>query len=110
MKFLLPIGFSLLMGAAVYGQNPPQTPVEQHDDAQAVTVMGCLTKDASTGNYVITNAKTGEKLMFAGPDQLQTYVNHTVQMTGSMMSQGGEKAFRPQTVKTISDSCESSQR
>ena len=60
--------------------------------------------------YVITDTKSGEKVTFPGPDKLDTYVNHTVQLTGKMMNRSGEKAFQPETVKMVSASCESPQK
>jgi hypothetical protein len=107
MKTVLALTFSLFLGAAAYGQNPPpQTPPAQEQDQQAVTVTGCLTKAPTAGDYVIKDSKTGEKLIFAGPDRLDQYLNHTVQLTGKMLTQSGEKAFQPQSIRTVSASCE----
>ena len=112
MKTLLTLTLSLFLGAAAYAQNPPQQtpPPPDQQDTQATTVTGCLVKGANTGEYMITNSKTGEKLTFAGPDRLDSYVNHTVQLTGKMMMSGNEKSFQPQSIKTVSDTCEGAQK
>jgi len=108
MKTLLTLTISMFLGAAAYAQNPPQQtpPSQDQQDTQSTTVTGCLTKGANTGEYMISDSKTGEKLTFAGPDRLDSYVNHTVQLTGKMMMSGNEKSFQPQSIKTISNACE----
>jgi len=106
MKFLLPITFSLFLGTAAYAQNPQQTPQTQQDPSdQSTTVTGCLAKGTNAGEYAIKDSKTGETYTFAGPERLESYVGHTVQLTGKMMARGGEKSFQPQSIKTVSDSC-----
>ena len=94
MKTLLTLTISMFLGAAAYAQNPPQQtpPSQDQQDTQSTTVTGCLTKGANTGEYMISDSKTGEKLTFAGPDRLDSYVNHTVQLTGKMMMSGNEKS------------------
>ncbi len=103
MKFLLPITLAMFLGGGLYAQNPP-APQDQQDTG-GTTITGCLTKGTSTGEYVITDSKSGEKTTFAGPDRLESYVNHTVQLTGKMMAHGGEKTFQPQSIKTVSNTC-----
>ena len=106
MKFLLPLTLSVFLSAAAFAQNPPPQPQDQQD-TQGTTITGCLTKGQNTGEYVITDSKTGEKMTFAGPDRLDTYVNHTVQLTGKLVNSGAsEKTFQPQSIKTISNACE----
>ncbi len=112
MKFLATLTLTMFLGAAAYAQNPPpRTPPSQdQQDSQSTTVTGCLTKGSNTGEYQIKDSKTGETLTFAGPDRLESYVNHTVQLTGKMMASGNEKSFQPQSIKTVSNSCEGAQR
>ena len=107
------------LGIVAFAQNPrPATPPSQQTDpsdppaqagGQPMTVTGCLMKGTSPSEYAITDNKSGEKLSFAAPDQLQKYLNQTVQLTGTVMNRGGAKAFRPESVKAISPSCERSQ-
>ena len=73
MKFLLPITLAMFLGGGLYAQNPP-APQDQQDTG-GTTITGCLTKGTSTGEYVITDSKSGEKTTFAGPDRLESYVN-----------------------------------
>jgi len=110
MKFFLPLTFSFFVGSAgaILAQNPPQQtppPQERQANPQAVTVTGCLTKATTEGEYVIADSKSGEKYTFPGPDRLQTYLNHTVELTGVMADQGGDRAFQPKTIRSVSDSC-----
>jgi hypothetical protein len=102
MKFLLPLA---LLAASAFAQQQPQTPppAQQND---AVTVVGCLTKGATDTSYVVTDQKSGEKYNFTASQQLDSYLNHTVQLTGTMTQNGGDKAFQPQKIRTVSNSCE----
>lgn len=68
-------------------------------------MTGCLTKGSGATEYVITDDKSGEKVPFNGPAQLDKYVNQTVKLTGTMASQGADKVFRPQTINQVSPSC-----
>jgi hypothetical protein len=106
MKFLLALTLCTVLGTAAYAQRPPASQQPEDQQSQSTTVTGCLTKGASTGEYIISDSKTGEKLTFAGPDRLESYVNHTVQLTGKMIMNGTEKSFQPQSIKTVSNSCE----
>jgi hypothetical protein len=111
MKFLLPLTISLLFstlaGAAV-AQDPPQQ--SQPPSGNSVTITGCLTKGATEGQYTITDSKTGEKVNFSAAQPLDSYLNHTVQMTGTMSSDNTstEKSFTPRTIKTVGDTCSGS--
>ena len=100
-----PLFLSVLMlaGTTMFAQQQPPTPNE--NGRQMETLTGCLTKSATEGEYVLSD-KNGEKYTFRGPQRLDSYVNHTVQMSGTMMSQNGEKRFQPQSVKTVSDTCQ----
>lgn len=99
---VLTLLFSLLTAGAAFAQSPPQpTPAQTQSDDQAITVTGCLSKDSGTGNYVLTDPKSGDKYSFAGSSRLDAYLNHTVQLTGHMIN----KSFQPQTIKSISESC-----
>jgi len=109
MKFFLPIAM-LIAGAAAAQQNPPQTPPQEQQQQQqqngSATVVGCLTKGAAENQYTITDSKTGEKYDFKASQQLDTYVNHTVHLTGTMAQSGDQKSFQPATIRTVANSCE----
>ena len=70
-----------------------------------VTVTGCLTKGSGTNEYQVSDSKTGEKIPFTAPAQLDKYVNQTVKLTGTMASQGSDKVFKPQAIDQVSPSC-----
>ena len=103
----------LALGSIAYGQNPPQaappqtpsqaSPSQSPSDSGKTTVTGCLTKGSAAGQYTITDAKTGDKTQFAGPEQLDKYLNQTVSLTGT---QGQDKAFKPESINQVSASCE----
>jgi hypothetical protein len=102
------------MGIAAFGQTPNQrTPPSQQQaepneqaGGQPMTIIGCLMKGDTPAQYAITDNKSGEKISFAAPDQLQKFLNQTVQLTGSVMNRGGQRSFQPQSVKAVSPSCE----
>ena len=107
------------LGIAALAQNPNQrappsqqpNQSEQNEQAggQPMTLTGCLMKGTQPQKYGITDNKPGENISFAAPEQLQGYLNQTVQLVGTVMIRGGQKAFRPESVKAISTSCERSQ-
>jgi hypothetical protein len=107
------------LGTLSFAQAPAQQrrpPAQQADpggdpaaatEGGSLTVTGCLMKGTSANEYSITDAKSGEKYTFGAPDQLQRYLNQTVELTGTVTNQGADKAFRPSSVKSIAPSCES---
>jgi hypothetical protein len=111
--FLLTAAFSMVTaaGTAMYAQTPePQTPPSQQHDptagGQPTTITGCLMKGASPDQYVITENKSGQKLSFGGPSQLDKFLNQTVQLSGTTSKVGGEESFKPESIKSISASCQ----
>ncbi|HTS63643.1 MAG TPA: hypothetical protein VMH28_16575 [Candidatus Acidoferrales bacterium] len=102
---------SLALGTLVYGQatdqNPQSQPQQQQpqNDAPKVSVTGCLAKSATT-TYTITDQKTGDKFPFEGPQQLDRFVNQTVTLTGTMRTEGSTKVFKPETINSVSPTCE----
>ena len=112
-QIILPSLCVVLMGIGItaQAQNPrPQSPPSQQrepDDAQSVTLTGCLTKGAASGEYVLADQKSGEKVQFAASEKIEPFVNQTVQLTGRKISQGGDTQFQPESVKRVSSSCES---
>jgi hypothetical protein len=116
-RLFLPLTFSVALGlgSVALAQNPSQrTPPSQQNPAQqqeeqgngqSVTFIGCLAKATTPDQYVITENKSGQKVTFGGPNQLEKYLNQTVQLTGTMMNKGGEKSFQPESLKPVSPSC-----
>jgi hypothetical protein len=106
MKLIALLAFFLLVGAAL-AQDPPAPPAQQQQQSKdSVTLVGCLTKASTEGQYTVADSKTGQKITFTSAQPMDSYVNHTVQITGTMGDSGsGDKNFTPQTVKTVSDSC-----
>jgi hypothetical protein len=106
------------LGIAAFAQNPNQrTPPSQQPPqptqgepeqagGQPMTLTGCLMKGEKPEEFAITDSKSGEKVSFAAPEQLQKYLNQTVELSGTVMTRGGARAFRPESVKAISPSCE----
>jgi len=114
--FLTAFSARLGAGSVVFAQNPPQQPPppeqEQGQQSQGQkagqprTVVGCLTKGSGEHTYVVTDSKSGEKLTFSASEKIEPYLNQTVQLDGQQMTHGGASTFTPQTVKTVSSSCE----
>lgn len=106
------IAGGLILGSSAFAQDPGQsTPPQgkQENDAPKVSVTGCLTKGGGTNEYLVTDTKSGEKLPFGGPSQLDKYVNQTVTLMGSMASQGSNKVFKPEAIKQVSPTCDKAQ-
>jgi hypothetical protein len=106
MKFL-PITFCALMlaGTTMFAQQ--QQPPSNQNDKKMETLTGCLSKSDTNGEYVISDQSSGQKYTFMGPQRLDNYINHTVQLTGTMDNdQNGQKQFKPQSIKTVSNSCQ----
>ena len=101
----------LALGSLAYGQDPAQTtpPPQKQSNAPKVSVTGCLMKGTEAAQYVITDQKTGEKVPFSGPSQLDKYVNQTVKVTGTMVAQGQEKIFKPESINQVADTCQKGQ-
>lgn len=85
---------------------PPQQEQQQPNPNESTTVTGCLTKGTAENQFTLTDAKTGQKYSFTASQQLESYLNHTVQLTGTMTNSGGDNNFQPQSIRTISNSCE----
>ncbi len=105
MKFLLPLTFSVAMGAA-FAQDPPAPLPQQQQSTDSITIVGCLTKGTMEGQYTIADSKTAQNISFAASQPMDAYLNHTVQITGTMTDNGsGSKSFTPQTIRTVADTC-----
>ena len=106
--------FSVLiaLGTTAYAQEPGQStpPPQQRDDAQNVSLVGCLTKGTPANQYLITDQKSGEKVAFAASARLDKFVNQTVKLTGKVVARQGEKVFQPESVEPVSSSCEGTQK
>lgn len=105
---LLPTMFCALMlaGTTMFAQQQ-QPPPNNENGKQMETLTGCLSKSDTNGEYVISDQNSGQKYTFAGPARLDNYINHTVQLTGTMDNdQNGQKQFKPQSIKTVSNSCQ----
>jgi hypothetical protein len=119
-KLFLPAIFSVLvgLGCVAYAQNPdqqappsqqqaPPSQQKQDDQAQKVSLVGCLTKGTGQGEYVIADQKSGEKVTFAAPDKIEKFLNQTVQLSGRVVNKGGDKVFQPESIASVSSTCES---
>src|SRR5690242_14662114 len=102
----------LAVGTLAYGQEGQGAPPaqKQQSDTPKVSVTGCLVKGETANNYLITDQKSGDKVPFAGPAQLDKYVNQTVTLTGSMVSQGSDRVFKPESINPVSPSCEKQEK
>jgi hypothetical protein len=95
----------LALGSATYGQTPEQSTPQKSSDATKVTVTGCLTKGDGANEYSITDQKTGQKVPFSGPSQIDKYVNQTVRLTGTVQ----DKVFKPEAINQVAATCDKGQ-
>jgi hypothetical protein len=102
----------LSVGTLSYAQQSPAQQESQRpqDEAAQLTLKGCLTKGSQSQQYVVADQRSGEKIAFAAPSKLDTYVNQTVEVSGRVVDRGGDKTFQPQSVKSISSSCNTTQK
>jgi hypothetical protein len=100
------------VGTLGYAQQSPAQQESQRpqDEAAQLTLKGCLTKGSQSQQYVVADQRSGEKIAFAAPSKLDTYVNQTVEVSGRVVDRGGDKTFQPQSVKSISSSCNTTQK
>jgi hypothetical protein len=105
---------SLLLSVGTLGyaqQSPAQQDSQRPQDGGAqVTLKGCLTKGSQSQQYVVADQSSGDKIAFAGPSKLDSYVNQTVEVSGKVVDRGGDKTFQPQSVKSVSSSCNGTQK
>lgn len=85
---------------------PPSQQSEQSDDSRPMTLIGCLAKGSAADQFVITDKKSGQKITFGGPNQLDKFINQTVQLSGTVTSRAGSQSFRPESLKPVSPSCD----
>jgi hypothetical protein len=104
--------FLLSVGTLGYAQQPPAQQDSQRpkDEGAPMTLKGCLTKGSQPQQYIVADEKSGEKVAFAASSKLDSYVNQTVEISGKVVDRGGDKSFQPQSVKSISSSCGSTQK
>jgi hypothetical protein len=106
MKLFVPLTFCLLMGAA-FAQDPPPTQTQRSDNS--LTIVGCLSRGTGEGQYTISDSENGQKITFITSQPMESYLNHTVQITLTTTSSGsGDQNFTPLTVKSLSDTCRGS--
>ena len=70
------------------------------------TITGCLNKDSS-GNFALTDEKTGAKMTVTGPSDLEKHsANHKVTLTGAAKNDAsGKPVFEVSKIQHISPSC-----
>lgn len=107
----------LVLGGTLYSQNqsdgttaPAQRSAQEESRAPQVTVTGCLTKGTGANEYVVLDQKSNEKVPFTGPAQLDSYVNQTVKMTGTMAGSGAQPVFKPVSVNRVAPDCQKPQQ
>src|SRR4051812_14264352 len=102
----------LSVGTLGYAQQGPAQQESQRpqDDGAQVTLKGCLTKGSQSQQYVVADERSGDKIAFAGSSKLDNYVNQTVEIAGRVVDRGGDKTFQPQSVKSVSSSCNATQK
>jgi hypothetical protein len=76
------------------------------DDKMPKTVTGCLDKDATSGEYTITDSAGKAWPVTGSPDDMDKHaMRHTVKITGKHEEVDGKKTFRVVKIEHISDKC-----
>ncbi|MFN0171614.1 MAG: hypothetical protein ACKV22_34795 [Bryobacteraceae bacterium] len=69
-------------------------------------VTGCLTKGAQAGEFILTDEKSGERMIAAGSPDLEKHAaNHKVKVTGSREPGDGKQVFKVTSIEHVSDTC-----
>jgi hypothetical protein len=114
-KALTCIIASFLLGVGTLGYAQQQPPARQEaqrpqDEGAPLTLRGCLTKGSQSQQYIVADERSGQKIAFAASSKLDSYVNQTVEISGRVVDRGGDKSFQPESVKSISSSCNATQK
>ena len=89
-----------LFASRMFAQDPSDRPKNE------TTMSGCLNKDSS-GNYTLTDEKTGVKTTVTGPADLEKHsANHRVTLTGTAKADAkGNQVFEVSKIQHVSASC-----
>jgi hypothetical protein len=102
---VLTLTVSGVFAVTLFAQNPDDS--NRRDRVKTETTMtGCLNKGTS-GNYTLTDEKTGVKTTVAGPSDLEKHsANHKVSLTGTSTTDAhGNQVFEVSKIQHISGSC-----
>jgi len=79
-----------------------EQPKQQADRASQETLTGCLTE--AQGSFKLAT-DAGEQVTVTGPAGLKKHNNHTVKLTGTTSSEGGQKTLAVSKIEHVSASC-----
>jgi hypothetical protein len=94
-----------LFAGSLCAQDPQES--KRRDRTKSETTMtGCLTKDTS-GNYTLTDEKTGTKTTVTGGSDLEKHAsNHKVTLVGMTKNDAsGNPVFEVSKIQHVSTSC-----
>ena len=94
---VLGLAIAGLLGSSMFAQERPKS---------ETTMTGCLNK-GSTGNYTLTDEKTGVKTTITGPADLEKHsANHKVTLTGTAKTDAnGNSVLEVSKIQHVSTSC-----
>jgi hypothetical protein len=86
-----------------------QDPSDRNQRKNETSMTGCLSKDSS-GNYTLTDEKTGSKTSVTGASDLDKHAaNHRVTLIGTAKADdSGKTVFEVSKIQHLSSSCKTS--
>lgn len=105
MKLMVSCTALLAMLAA--GTLTAQAPQQKSPETQQETTLtGCLNKGSGQGQYSFTDQSGGSAMTVTGPSDLEQHsANHTVRLTGTRASEGGQQVFKVTKIEHIAATC-----
>ena len=104
-------GAALIISGSAWAQQQQPPPSQQQSDnsrdrsagGNETTISGCFTTDSS-GQYTLTDAQSGSKVVVTNGAAIQRHANHTIRLQGTPSNDG--KSFTATRVQMLSDSCQ----
>jgi hypothetical protein len=79
---------------------------ESQKQDQKESLVGCLTRGAMPGEFILTEEKSGDRIVVTGSEDLDKHAeNHKLKLMGTRTNEKGKTVFRVAMVEHISDSC-----
>ena len=96
------------LSGSIFAQDPSDRN-QRRQMKNETSMTGCLSKDSS-GNYTLTDEKTGSKTSVTGASDLDKHAaNHKVTLIGTAKADGsGKSVFEVSKIQHLSSSCKTS--
>jgi hypothetical protein len=100
------LALGVMMAGFFAGRVVAQEP-ESNNLQKETSMTGCLNKGGGSGEYTLTDDKTGQKTTVMGTSELEKHAsNHKVTLTGRTTTDAkGNQVFEVTKIKHVSASC-----